>query len=67
MSLKMAKRSLGELGHMQRLVLQQWANHMGVTERHMVNLLNSLDNMKDDSPWNNLDKVASVVQDCDEC
>ena len=63
----MVKRSLGELNHSQRLVLHDWAAHMGVTDKHMVNWLNSLDNMKEHSPWHNLDIVARVVDDCDDC
>jgi hypothetical protein len=61
----MAKRSLGDLNQAQRLVLQQWANHMGVGEPHMVNMLNSLDGSNMRSVWKDLDKVAKVFEECD--
>jgi hypothetical protein len=63
----MAKRSLGELNEPQRKVLNVWAQHMGVSEGHMVNWLNNMDNRKDDSPWGDLDKAASAVHDCPDC
>jgi hypothetical protein len=63
----MAKRSLGELNDSQRKVLNVWAEHMGVSERHMVNWLNNMDNRKDDSSWDSLDKAASAVHDCPDC
>jgi hypothetical protein len=62
----MAKRSLGDLNDSQKMVLRDWAHHMGVGDAQMVNMLNSLDNLKADSPWNNLDIVARVVNDCDD-
>jgi hypothetical protein len=63
----MAKRSLGELNDDQRRVLIVWAEHMGVGERQMVNMLNSVDNVKPVSPWTNLDSMARVVHDCPDC
>jgi hypothetical protein len=63
----MAKRSVGELNDPQRKVLNMWAQHMGVSERHMVNWLNNMDNRKDDSPWDNLDTVAGLIHDCPDC
>jgi hypothetical protein len=63
----MAKRSLGELNDDQRRVLQVWAEHMGVGERQMVNMLNSVDNHKPVSPWTNLDSMARVIHDCPDC
>jgi hypothetical protein len=63
----MAKRSLGDLNTAQRLVLRDWSKHMGVSDVGMMNMLNSLDNLRDNNPWNNLDIVAGVVQDCSDC
>lgn len=63
----MAKRSLGELNDSQREVLTVWAEHMGVSERHMVNMLNSVDNHKPVSPWTDLDSLARMVHDCPDC
>jgi hypothetical protein len=65
----MAKRSIGDLSEAQRLVLQQWADHMGVGEPDMVNMLNSLhaNNMR--SVWKDLDRVAKIFKacDCNDC
>jgi hypothetical protein len=65
----MAKRSLGELTKYQRKALTHWANHMGVTEGHMVNWLNGLDGSQAKSPWANLDNVANQLEGCgcDDC
>ena len=66
-SLKMAKRSLGDLNGDQRRVLQDWAAHMGVGQAQMINLLNKLDDHKPISPWQNLDRMAKTVHDCPDC
>jgi len=60
----MAKRSLGELSNFQRLALQAFAQRMGVSESHMVNWLNRLEENPAAHPWTNLDALAKRFQEC---
>lgn len=60
----MAKRSLGDLNLHQRVILAHWANHMGVSEPHLVNWLNSMSNTPLQNPWGNLDEAAEAIAQC---
>jgi hypothetical protein len=63
MSLKMAERTYGQLSLAQRLVLRDFAQHMGVSDRHMVNWMNKLDTRKEVTIWADLDTTADRVED----
>jgi hypothetical protein len=60
----MDKRSLGDLSRHQRIALQLFAQRMGVTETHMVNWLNRLDDRPGAIPWTNLDRMAKRFEEC---
>jgi hypothetical protein len=60
----MDKRPLGDLSKHERFAVQLFAQRMGVSESHMVNWLNRLDDRPGEAPWASVDRIAKRFEDC---